>query len=68
VQLAPVLSETATEPLGVPPKAPVTLTETSTDCPMTEGLGEAEMARLVLALFTVWLTVPELPLKFPSPP
>jgi hypothetical protein len=53
VQVAPVLSDIVTAPVGVPPNGPVTLTLTNTACPETDGFGEPEIAKAVPALFTV---------------
>jgi hypothetical protein len=68
----PPLTVTVTLPVAVPAPAPVgaSVHWTVTDWPTTDGSsGPSEvMVRLVLALFTVWMTaVDTLPAKFTSP-
>ena len=56
-------------PLGVP--APGATTETAavkvTDCPTTDDIVDADSDVVVAAWFTIWLRLPELEAKFPSP-
>jgi hypothetical protein len=58
-----------TVPLGLPPKAPVTVAVKVTACPLVDGFGEDVSFVVVVALFTVRLTADEvLVLKSVLPP
>ena len=39
-----------------------------TDCPKTDGSGAEITVVVVAAWFTVWVSVPDEPVKFASPP
>jgi hypothetical protein len=58
-----------TVPLGEPPPGGVTLTVAVkvTVCPGVDGLADERTVVLVLALLTVSMVVPLLPVKLPSP-
>ena len=65
--VAPSLKMTV--PVGVPVAGAVAVTVAVnvTNWPKTEGLAEEATAVVVLALLTVWVKLPELPLKLASP-
>ena len=62
-----LLSEKITRPVGVPGPPPVTVAVKVTLWPHTDGLVADTSAVVVLALFTVWVSVPLLVVKFVSP-
>ena len=61
-------SEKVTIPVGLPGALSVTVAVKVTLCPGAEGLAEETMVVVVLALPTVWVTVPLLVVKLASPP
>src|SRR5688572_31266336 len=63
------LSRNCTVPLGVPAPGATALTVAVkvTACPTTDGLTDEVTAVVVLALITVWMTLPALARKLPSP-
>ena len=63
------LSKNWTKPVGVPlpGKTALTVAVNVTLCPNTDGFGDDVNVVEVLALLTLCVVVPELPLKFESP-